>query len=246
MVIHLIQVIQVVIDLHESIEIGKSISLRSTRRLHIFSNQLSVDYVLLLEHFLAPNYDIVHVWSRHTGELSNTPGNNKTHRNILGEVAIPEIRQIFLLPINLDLSHWMCQTAISFVGTKHRVNIGFVPNIIAVGANHPLRNMMKSIKRQRWIFFQKNSFQLKYFIRNLSKFLTSVFICTVVKKGRLIKRLGNIFVTIKTVRNGWMPNTIDIHEGDSQEVIGRVESRTFSNQLMEEICDRFLCCSMLR
>lgn len=132
----------VMVGLEEVIQVMETIGLWASGGRNVLSDKFSVDQEFLVHARLAPVEHIVHVGGRHTRQFSNSSCYKESHRDILREVAVFEVRHVFGA---LGGFHGNCgvgKTTVSLVGNQHGIDASLVADIIAIGTKHPFSDVV--------------------------------------------------------------------------------------------------------
>ena len=226
---------QVMIGLHKGIEVGESIMLRGAGGMQILAGELPIDQILPPDHLLAPKDDIVHVRRGNAGQFRNASRDDQPHGNVLGEVAVLEVGQVLGRSVHLHLSHGMGQTAIALVGTEHGVDAGLVANVVAVAGEHPLADVVQTVEVEGGVALEEDALELHDLVGYQIELFAGVFVGSLVKEGWSIEGFGHIAVAVETKGNGGMPHAVDIHQGNGQEVAGRIKDGKPAHEAMEDV-----------
>ena len=230
----------IVIFAHQGIQIRNAIALRTSCFHDILTRQGMgrLVQVFLAHAVLTPLNDLIHVRRGYMGQFGNASRDNQATGNVFGKVAVLKIGLVFRTAIvHGGGRHGMRQSPISLVGQEHGIQIGRIANIGPVRSNHPVLDMMQGRQGESGIALLQDTAQFQDFIGNVRQQFPGIFTGTLIKEGWFVKGNTDILVVIKAIGNGGMPDGIDIHERDGQEIVGRLQLGQRSHQVLQDVQD---------
>jgi len=217
----------------------ESVTLRRSRGGHVLATEFVVHQIFLAHHFLRPVEDRVNARGWDTRKLGNAFGDQQSAGQILGKVAVLEIGQKLFLSVNFRFNRRVGETAVALVGDEHAVEVGLIANVVAVRVDHPVADVHQGRHVHVGIFFFQDALDFEHLVGAAVQHLARELGRSLVKEWRLVQGFGDVLVVVVAVGNGRVPDRVDVHERDSQEIAAGLENGETSHQFLQQVLDRF-------